>query len=74
MSRPTGSARSDGERAESVQRLKSALAERKDARKGREAATGGDKEIEATVAVRAADEQVDARQRWLAAVDQHNEA
>ena len=74
MSRATGRSRSNGERAESEQRLKSALAERKHARDSREAATGGDREIEATVAVRAADEEVDARKRWLAAVDEHNEA
>ena len=74
MSDRTGKSRSTSDRAADVQRLKSALAERKNARESREAAKDSGSEIEAAVAVRAADEQVDARQRWLAAVDEHNEA
>jgi hypothetical protein len=55
-----------------VERLKAAVAERKQVRDVSEA-NGTSRDIEAAVTVRAADEQVDARQRWLAWVDRDEE-
>jgi hypothetical protein len=55
-----------GERAAGVQRLKAAIAQRKLARDHHDAAKGTSNEIEAVASVRATDEQVSARQRWLA--------
>ena len=72
MTSRTGTPASNGQRVAAVDRLKAALAERKQVREETEAnGTGGD--IEAAVTVKAADEQVDARQRWLAWVDRDKE-
>jgi len=72
MSSSTGTPGSNGQRVAAVERLKAAVAERRQARHESEAnGTGGD--IEAAVTVRAADEQVDARKRWLAWVDRDKE-
>ena len=72
LSSRTGTPASNGQRAAAVERLKAAVAERKQVRDETEAnGTGGD--IEAAVTVKAADEQVDARQRWLAWVDRDKE-
>ena len=69
MSTPTGTPRTNGQRVAAVERLKAAVAERKQVRDQSEAGKGTGRDIEAAVTVRAADEQVDARKRWLAWVD-----
>lgn len=73
MSSPTGNPVSNGQRAAAVERLKAAVAERKRARDHSEASKGTSRDIEAAVSVRAADEQVSARQRWLSWVDRDKE-
>jgi hypothetical protein len=55
-----------------VERLKAAVAERKQARDESET-KGTARDIEDAVTVRAADEQVDARRRWLSWVDRDKE-
>lgn len=73
MSSPTDSPGSNGQRVAAVERLKAAVAERKQARDQREATKGSGRDIEAAVTVRAAEEQVDARKRWLSWVDRDKE-
>ena len=72
LSSPTGTPGSNGQRVAAVERLKAAVAERKQVRDESEA-NGTGRDIEAAVTVRAADEQVDARQRWLSWVDRDKE-
>ena len=72
MSTPTGTPRSNGQRVAAVERLKAAVAERKHVRDENES-NGTSRDIEAAVTVRAADEQVDARKRWLSWVDRDKE-
>ena len=64
MSNSTGRA-PDRERTAGQQRLATAVAERQRARGVRTAAEGTPAEMEAAVSMRAADEQVSARERWL---------
>jgi hypothetical protein len=73
MSSLTGNPGPNGQRAAAVERLKAAVAQRKQARDQSEASKGTGRDIEAAVSVRAADEQVDARQRWLSWVDRDQE-
>ena len=72
MSSSTGTPGSNGQRVAAVERLKAAVAERKHVRDENEA-NGTSRDIEAAVTARAADEQVDARKRWLAWVDRDEE-
>ena len=72
MSSSTGTPGSNGQRVAAVERLKAAVAERKHVRDESEA-NGTSRDIEAAVTARAADEQVDARKRWLAWVDRDEE-
>jgi hypothetical protein len=72
LSTPTGTPRSNGQRVAAVERLKAAVAERKHARDENES-NGTSRDIEAAVTVRAADEQVEARKRWLSWVDRDME-
>ena len=72
MSTPTGTPRSNGQRVAAVERLKAAEAERKHVRDKTES-NGTGRDIEAAVTVRAADEQVEARKRWLSWVDRDEE-
>ena len=72
MSSPTGKPGSNGQRVAAVERLKAAVAERKQVRDESES-NGTSRDIEAAVTVRAADEKVDARKRWLAWVDRDKE-
>jgi hypothetical protein len=64
MSNSTGRT-PDRERTAGEQRLAAAVAEQDRARGRQETAEGSGGEMEATVSVRAADEQVSARERWL---------
>jgi len=73
LSSPTGNPVSNGQRAAAVERLKAAVAERKRARDHSEVSKGTSRDIEAAVSVRAADEQVSARKRWLSWVDRDKE-
>ena len=63
MSGSTGGPPSTGERAARVQRLKAAVAERKQAREHREAGKGASPETQVDVSVQAAGEQLSARKR-----------
>ena len=72
MSSPTGNPGSNGQRVAAVERLKAAVAERKQY-ETKTSPTGTSRDIEAAVTVRAADEQVDARKRWLSWVDRDKE-
>jgi hypothetical protein len=72
LSSPTGTPGSNGQRVAAVERLKAAVAERKHVRDESES-NGTSRDIETAVTVRAADEQVDARKRWLAWVDRDKE-
>jgi hypothetical protein len=65
VSGSTDNLRPTGERAVGVRRLKAAIAQRKLAQDHQMAAKGTGNEIEAAASVRATDEQVSARQRWL---------
>ena len=65
MSTSTGSNRPDRERAQGEQRLDRAVGEQASARVDHEAAKGTAAEMEAAISLRAADEQVAARERWL---------
>jgi hypothetical protein len=73
LSSPTGNPGSNGQRVAAVERLKAAVAERKQVIDQREASKGTGRDIEVAVTVKAADEQVDARQRWLSWVDRDKE-
>jgi hypothetical protein len=64
LSSSSGKPGSNGHRAAAVQRLKAAVAERKQTRDRREAGKGTD-DNEAVVSARAADAQVSARKRSL---------
>jgi hypothetical protein len=55
-----------------VQRLRAAVAERGRALGERESAGDAQADVEASASVRAADDQVVARERWLKAVEDHN--
>ena len=72
MSTPTGTPGSNGQRVAAVERLKAAVAERNHVRDENES-NGTSRDIEAAVTVRAADEEVDARKRWLSWVDRDKE-
>jgi hypothetical protein len=69
----TSDPRPSAERVAGLERLKSAVAQRRQARDQVEASKGTSAEIEATVSVQAADEQVHARKRWLAWVDERDQ-
>jgi hypothetical protein len=73
LSSPTGNPGPNGQRVAAVERLKAAVAERRQARDQSEASKGTSRDIEAAVSVRAADEQVSARERWLSWVDRDKE-
>jgi hypothetical protein len=60
------------ERAHALQLLQAAIAERGRALEARESAGGTRDELEVSASVRAADEEVGARERWLEAVDDHD--
>ena len=64
---------SDFERAASEQRLDVAVEERERAKGERDQATGTPAEMEAAVTVRAAEERVHARERWLDWVRERDE-
>lgn len=72
MTTPTPTPRTNGQRVAAVERLKAAVAKRKHVRDENES-NGTSREIEAAVTLRAADEQVDARKRWLSWVDRDKE-
>jgi hypothetical protein len=61
-----------GEHERAVQRLGAAVEDQSRVRDERDGATGTAKEVDADTSLRAADELVVARQRWLTAVDDHN--
>ena len=58
-------------RSRAVQRLRTAVAERGRALDVQEARSGTEDTIDERTSLRAADEQVEARRRWLEAVDDH---
>jgi hypothetical protein len=62
----------EGERGRAVRRLKAAVAERGHARDVRESARDAQDDIEASASLRAANDQVEARERWLEAVEDHD--
>ena len=61
----------EGERARAVRRLKSAVSTRSRLRDAHEAAKDTD-ELAVSAALRVADEDVAARERWLRSVDDHD--
>jgi hypothetical protein len=64
--------RANQEHASGVRRLDEAVAEQARSRDQREAVQGTSGELEANASLRAADEQVAARERWLEWVGDHN--
>jgi hypothetical protein len=64
--------RDKDERGRAVQLLKAAVAERERAQDTRETANETPDDVEASASLRAADDQVQARERWLKAVDDHD--
>jgi hypothetical protein len=69
-SRHLGSSDEDA-RGRAVQRLRAAVADRGRTRHKQGAAAGTEGNVEARASLRAADDQVAARERWLKAVDDH---
>jgi hypothetical protein len=63
----------EDERGRAVQRLRAAVAERGHARGGREASSDTEDDVDERASLRAADDEVAARERWLKAVDDHAE-
>jgi len=59
-------------RGRAVQRLRAAVAERGRALEARESAGNTPNDVEARASLRAADDEVVARERWLKAVDDHD--
>jgi len=59
-------------RGRALQRLRAAVAERGRALEARESASDTPKDVEANASLRAADDEVVARERWLKAVDDHD--
>jgi hypothetical protein len=68
----TAKAPGDGERTAGEQRLRTAVAEQQQARELRDAAKGTAREVEAAVLTQAADERVNARERWIEWVAQRD--
>ena len=66
-SRHLGS-RDDGERNRAIDRLRAAVAERARAHRASEAAAGSKADVEATISLHVASDEVAARQRWLKSV------
>ena len=64
--------RTEGERGRAVQRLKSAVSRQTRLRDAHEAAQDARDELAVGAALRVADDDVAARERWLQAVDDHN--
>jgi hypothetical protein len=60
------------ERGRALQLLKAAVAERERAQDARVTANETPDDVEASASLRAADDQVLARRRWLEAVDDHD--
>ena len=61
-----------GARGRAVQRLLAAVAERGRVRDARESASDTPDDVEASASLRAVDDEVVARERWLKAVDDHD--
>jgi hypothetical protein len=61
-----------GEHERAIERLRAAVEEQSRVRDERDGATGTGKEVAADASLRAADELVVARKRWLTAVDDHD--
>jgi hypothetical protein len=72
MSLRDPAAPTEGERGPAVGRLESAVSLRSRLRAEREAATDTPREVTADTALRLAEDQVAARERWLQSVDDHN--
>jgi hypothetical protein len=64
--------RDKDERGRAVQRLVAAVAERGRTHDAFESRTDSQGDVEASVSLRAADDEVVARERWLKAVDDHD--
>ena len=64
--------RAGGEHERAVERLDAAVKEQGRARDERDGATGTPKDVDADASLRAADELVLARERWLTSVDDHD--
>jgi hypothetical protein len=62
----------EDERGRAVQRLRAAVAERGRVHDARESAEGTRDDVQASASLRAADDQVAARERWLNSVDDHD--
>jgi hypothetical protein len=62
----------EDERGRAMQRLRAAVAERGRAQDARQSAEDTGDDVEASASLRAADDQVAARERWLSSVDDHN--
>ena len=60
------------ERVHALRRLQAAIAERGHALEARESASDTEDELEVSASLRAADDEVVARERWLKAVDDHD--
>jgi hypothetical protein len=60
------------ERMHALQRLQAAIAERERALEARESASDTEDDLEVSASLRAADDEVVARERWLKAVDDHD--
>ena len=62
----------EGERGRAVHRLKAAVSRQRRLLDAHEAAKGTGDELAADAALRVADDDVAARERWLRSVDDHN--
>ena len=72
MSHLDGSSPSEGERVHAVERLQAAVAERTRLRHKRTTVKSATDELAVDSSLRTADDQVEARARWLTAVDDHD--
>jgi hypothetical protein len=72
MSQRDQAARTDGEHGRAVQRLQEAVAQQRRLRIEHQAAKDTPGEMTVDSSLRAAEEQVTARERWLRSVDQHD--
>ena len=62
----------EGERGRAVERLQKAVTQRGRAGEEHDASAGTPRDVEAGASVRAADEEIAARERWLKAVDDNS--
>ena len=72
MSDPNKPAQVGGEHGRAVERLDAAVEEQSRVRDEHDQVAGTSKDVQADASLRAADERVVARERWLTAVEDHD--